>query len=71
MRNINLSHNLDDVELEEVLEKALNGLRKRSEDADSPLPDNHAEELRNESQILFNKVANNMLEEIEKVIGKE
>jgi len=67
---VKLSHNLDDIELEEVLEKALKGLRK-SEDTDSPLPDSHADEIRGEAYKLFEKLSRNMLKEIETVIKRE
>lgn len=70
MTKVKLSHNLDDIELEEVLEKALKGLRK-SEDMDSPLPDSHADKIRAEAYQLFEKLSRNMVKEIEMVMKKE
>lgn len=71
MKRIKLKYNLSDLELEEVLEKALTSLRNNSsETPDSPLPSKHAERLRKESLSLFNKVMNNMIKEIQEVIKK-
>lgn len=67
LRKVKLSHNLGDEELEEVLEKALQGLRK-SEDVDSPYPDKHADLLREEAYEIFEKLSTNMLKEIENVL---
>jgi hypothetical protein len=70
MKQVKFSHNLDDVQLEEVLEKALSNLKKGVENPDAPLPLPLAEILRKDSLNLFNKTTNNMLLEIDKVIKR-
>lgn len=68
---LKISHNLDDSQLEEALEKALVTLRKSSENADSPLPDHLSEEIREEAFHTFSRVTRSMMDEIKKVINKE
>lgn len=70
MKKVKMSHNLDDIQLEEVLEKALSNLKKGVENPDAPLPLPLAEILRKDSLNLFNKTTNNMLLEIDKVIKR-
>lgn len=70
LKKVKISHNLNDVELEEVLEKALKGLRRKTEDPDAPLPDKLSEQIREESFKLFEKISKNMLDEINKVLKK-
>lgn len=70
LKKVNISHNLDDVELEEVLEKALKGVRKKMNDPEAPLDDELSEKIREESFKLFEKVSSNMIKEIKKVIKK-
>lgn len=66
-KKLKLSHNLDDNELEEVLEKALKGLR-----GETIKPKDFSEKLANDLAIenneTFDKVIDNMLKEIFEVI---
>ena len=66
-KKIKLSHNLDDNELEEVLEKALKGLRG---DLENPkdFSEKLANDLAKDNEKTYNKVIDNMLKEIFEVI---
>ena len=66
-KKLKLSHNLDDNELEEVLEKALKGLRG---DLENPkdFSEKLANDLAKDTEETYNKVIDNMLEEIFKVL---
>lgn len=66
-KRIKFSHNLSDVELEEILEKALKGVKKYQE-PNRKLPDKLANKLVEEQEKIFEKVINNMISEIKKVI---
>jgi hypothetical protein len=68
---LKVSHNLDEVQLEEALEKALKGLRKNAENPDAPLSNPLSEKLRTEAFGLFDKVIGNMMKEIKEVIERE
>jgi len=67
---LKISHNLDDVKLEEALEKALKGMRKNAENPNVPLNSHLSEAVRAESFDLFDKVMNNMLKEIKEVVER-
>ena len=64
---LKINHNLDDVQLEEYLEKALSGLQSYNE-PNRDFPDSLANELKEESVQNFDKVMDSMLEEIKQVI---
>lgn len=69
MAKIKIAHNLDDIELEEALEKALKGLRPYTE-PDRDLPDKLANEIKEEANRMFDKVIENMIAEIQEVLRK-
>lgn len=71
LKKVNIAHNLDDVELEEILEKALKNIRKKTENPDSPLKDKVSEDIRNESFKLFEKITDNMMKEINGVLKRK
>lgn len=68
---LKISHNLDEVQLEQALEKALKGIRGNAENPDAPLPDNLSESIRSDAFDAFGRITRNMLREIEEVIKKE
>lgn len=71
MAKFRIAHNLDEIELEEALEKALKGLRKSIEEPNRALPDALANAIREEANSNFNALMDNMLSEIRDVLGKE
>jgi len=71
MKKLKIAHNMNDVELEEALEKALKGINKRVETSDAALPSKLSEELREEAFSVFTRVSNNMLREISEVINRK
>lgn len=68
-KKLKLSHNLTDDELEEVLEKALGGLKKNRENP-KDFSEKLANDLSKESDETVSKVIDNMLKEIFKVIDE-
>lgn len=70
MGKLKMSHNLNDVELEEYLEKALKGVQRYKE-PNREFPDRIANEIKERNIQTFDKVTKNMLKEIKEVIDKE
>lgn len=68
MAKLKIEHNVDPIQLEEALEKALKGLRRYVEEPDRALPDAIADQLREESNALFDKIIETMLKEMAQVI---
>jgi hypothetical protein len=64
-----MSHNLSDAELEEYLEKALTGIRSHRE-IPRELPHRIANEIKRDNEKTYDKVINNMVDEIKRVIQK-
>lgn len=67
---LKVSHNLNDVQLEEALEKALGGLRPYLE-PNRDYPDHLANQVKAEANASFEKIAQNMLAEIQAVMEQK
>lgn len=65
-----MEHNLNDVELEEALEKALKGIRQYKE-VPKQTQNRVANEINNDADGLFDKVLGNMLAEIQTVLEQK
>lgn len=70
MAKMRIAHNLDDVELELYLEKALKTVKKY-EEPNRDYPDKIAEKVMEEATDHFDKLIVNMIAEIQNVINKE
>jgi len=66
-KKLKISHNLSDVEFEEVLEKALKNIKSYQE-PNRELPDKMAKKIAEHHHELFDKIINNMLKEVKRVI---
>lgn len=66
--SVKVSHNLNPVELEETLEKALKNVKKSREEPKQFFPDKLSEAIRKDSNDVFDRVLNNMMKEINDVI---
>lgn len=66
-RRLKISHNLSDVEFEEVLEKALKNVKSYQE-PNRELPDKIAMKIAEHHTELFDKIINNMIKEVKRVI---
>lgn len=69
-KKLKLHHNLDDVELEETLEKALSRLKSYNE-PNRAYPDRLANNIKKETNEIYGKVINNMMKEINTVINRK
>ncbi len=67
MKRMKLTHNMDDVELEEVLTKSLQALQSYKE-PNRQFPDRLANKIDKHYEEQINKIMSNMLEEITLVI---
>jgi hypothetical protein len=66
---LKISHNMDEVQLEEALEKALRGMKPYNEPK-RVIPDKLANQIKDEANDAFKRVVYNMLSEIQTVINK-
>lgn len=69
--SVKVSHNLNPVELEETLEKALKNVKKNREEPKQFFPDKLSESIRKDSNEVFDRVLNNMMKEINDVISEK
>lgn len=69
-KRLKLTHNLEEVELETYLEKALKEVKKYQE-PNRNYPDKIAEKVMEESSDYFNRTVSNMITEIQRVVNKE
>lgn len=65
-----IKHNLSHDQYVETLEKALKTATAHSEGPHATLSDPLAQEIRDRSYAVYNKIQSNMIKEIEKVVNK-
>lgn len=70
MGKLRLRHNLDDMELEEALEKALKGIKSYKE-VPKQSQNKVANEINASGDEIFDKVLSNMLSEIKSVLEQK